>query len=184
MGIASPALSAGPISFEPVGSHFPIFRFEKSVHPENVLVVYVKTSKSCDFIGDKDFVNFYWLMNGSSYKRVNSLIESRIRAHLSLIAATHGSFKMKLTDPDELKSDLKSVEIEVKATAGPGSCEIKTIAHLKSSVPTDIYLDVVRSVTAPTWLPPFHRLVSVTITGRDPVKGQIISKTFSSKSSD
>lgn len=160
-----------------VGPHYPLFRFEKNVRPENVMIVYTKLDSKCQLAKDP-MLGFYWLMKGATYKPVHPVIEQNIRKRLSILSHDAHSLKLSLNDVKELGSELKTVTLNVGTRSSKGICELETIAAVDEA---GILVHAIRSETKRTILPPFHKLVALSITGNDPRTGADVTKTISIK---
>jgi hypothetical protein len=162
----SPA-NAAPKDFPPIGPHYPFLRVEKSENPQNILIAYTKLDpKTCEFVKDPEhkdqaFFDFYWLMDGTRYKRVHPLIVRAIRQRFKWLgqAADHRSFQLEMTDLKELKDAPKRAVLTVAAQP---DCQVTTSMQLGGE---EMRLTRVYSESEHVWWPPFHRLKAVTLTG-------------------
>ena len=98
-----------------IGPHYRVVMFEKNIHPQNRLVVYTKLDRECRVLHDPKkphgpVLDYYWLMDGSRYKRVNSLIKRGIRKRLQVAASPPkslgGDFSVRLNELDAVEHDL------------------------------------------------------------------------------
>ncbi len=183
------ALRAATEDIAPIGKHYPIFIFEKNEHPENILVTYVKLDAQGKLLADpadpaRPLVGFYWLMNRHKYKPVHPLILSGIRERLKFLseAEDRRSFKMRLGDLKELKQDLKSAEISVSVSGSSEHPEVEATVTLGPSDHSQIIqLEKIYSDARKTFLPPFRKIKSVTLTGKAVASGENISRTYSAR---
>jgi hypothetical protein len=122
--------SAGEVATIPeIGAHHPILIVEKNVNPQNLLVVYTKVDANGRFLtddaeGNRPVFDFYWLMDGKNYKRVNGLIKNEIgkRFEWQLSQTNPTShFIVNLNDLKEVDSDIKDPKIDVYAGRGGGA---------------------------------------------------------------
>jgi hypothetical protein len=106
-----------------LGPHRPILTVQKNVNPQNVMVVYTKVDTNGRFVRDsadqgRPVFDFYWLMDGKTYKPVNPMIKAEIRKRLerqwqSGSRATR--FVINVNDLKEVKSDIKDPKVDVCA---------------------------------------------------------------------
>lgn len=123
--------------FEAVGPHYPLFVVKKSYNPENLLSVYTRLDDKCQVIPDttrqgKPTLNFYWLMNGETYKPMNSILESGVRKRL-LVEAQAGNpmgFLVTATDLREVKHDLPSQTLQIKTEKTNKGCFAQAMLKL------------------------------------------------------
>jgi len=127
------ALHAGPAevaSIPEVGAHQPILTVGKNVNPQNKMVVYTRLDANGRFMADpsvrdRPVLDFYWLMDGRSYKPVNALIKKEIRKRFTgewSVKERTESFIVNVSDLKEVKSDIKDPRIEIcvrEASGGP-----------------------------------------------------------------
>jgi hypothetical protein len=174
-----------------VGPHQPVLTFEKNENPQNIMVIYTKVDKNCDFksASDRDgspVFDFYWLMDHKKYKPVNSMIKSGIRERLSLDEAgrsERSTFSVKLNDLKELNADLADPKMTISATKSKGGdCDVA--AQIKLG-PSDhdrlVKLSTIYSEAEKTVLPPFRKVVSVTLIGKDAKSGAEVKRTYKAK---
>lgn len=109
--------SAGPAisSIAEIGPHYKVVTIEKSVHPQNKLVAYTLLDEQCRIRRDpkqpdRPAFDFYWLMDGTRYKRVNPVLKSGIRRRLQIGASPpksrDGSFSVRLKELESVEHDL------------------------------------------------------------------------------
>lgn len=176
-----------------VGPHHPFLVFEKSENPQNILVVYAKLDSKCLFEADPDhrqtpIFDFYWLMEKADYKPVHPMIKNGIRDRIHLDAAASqaqsGGWKsltVQVEDLGELKHDLKDPRITVKAVKTGETCQAKAFMTLgPSDHGRTLELDSIYSEAKKTLLPPFRKVVSVTLRGTDVSTGEKVSRTYNS----
>jgi hypothetical protein len=105
-----------------IGPHQPILTVRKNVNPQNLMVIYTKTDADGRFLGDpnsdRPVLDFYWLMDGKTYKPVNGLIKTEIRKRFaprwsSGGRATH--FVITMKDLKEVNSDISEPKVDVYA---------------------------------------------------------------------
>jgi hypothetical protein len=168
-----------------VGPHLKILTFEKNLNPQNILIVYTRADHACHLLTDPDnphqpVIGFYWLMEHSHYKPVHSLIQNAVRERLVVEPfkdqGPHTSFTLHLNDLKELDSDLPELKAEVSLRSVHGDCEVKTLVKDPALQLLTIY-----SEARTTWLPPFRKVVSITLKGLPPTGGPVVEKTFSAK---
>ena len=168
-----------------VGTHTPLIKIEKNENPQNLMVVYTKLDeKTCAF-AEGPVLDEYWLMDGTKYKKVNSLIKSGIQKRFELDKnefAKGGKFLVHLRDFHELKSDLgDQPTFEVHASKVKDGC--KAVVEMKLG-PSDsgrtIAIDSIYADSSKKILPPFRKLNSLTLIGRDVATGAAVRRTYSS----
>lgn len=183
------ALRAVMTDIPQIGKHYPVFTFEKNENPENVMVIYVKLDPDGKLLPDphhtnRPLIGFYWLMNRSKYKPVHPLILMGIRDRLEFLSQTEDrrSFKLKFSDLKELKQDLRSSEIEVKVAGSNDNLQVEATLTLgPSDQSRELKIDKIYSDTHKTFLPPFRKVDSVTISGKAINDGQTVARTYSAR---
>ena len=185
--------SAAPQTNIPeIGPHEPILTFEKNENPQNVLIVYTQVDKNCHFRGpgkseasaSGPFVDFYWLMDRKKYKPVNPMIKNGIRDRLAIEKSSDDgaqSFTVKIADLADLKTDLKDPRMKIKAARGAkdGDCQVDAMVTLGSADHDRVLkLKTISTVSEKTLLPPFRRVKSVSLEGKDAKTGEVVRKTY------
>jgi len=167
-----------------VGDHTPLIKIEKNENPQNLMIVYTKLNSRCGFISGP-VLDEYWLMDGSRYKKVNPLIKQGIRKRFQLdesAFARDGRFIVRLKDFHELKSDLgPEPSFEVHTNKAAAGCQ--AVVEMKLG-PSDknrtIAIESIYADSSKKLLPPFRKLNSLTLTGKDVVTGESVKRTYSS----
>lgn len=172
-----------------VGDHSRILVFKKNENPQNIMIVYTKLDSHCRIQrqGAQPLFDFYWLMNGRDYKPVHSMIKDGIRERLQLdakrVADPKTSFWVNLNDMKEMNHDLENPRLLVRSSKdSAGRCAVEALITLGASDRkavvrlTDIYAEATK-----TFLPPFRRVVAVTVNGVDVKTGKKISRTYRAK---
>lgn len=124
-----------------IGAHHPILIVEKNVNPKNRMVVYAKSDQSGRFLTDpadrnRPLFDFYWLMDGKTYKPVNRMIKAEIRKRLECQrnASDQGShFTVKVNDLKEVNSDIREPQMDVYATEKDGERKVEAQMNLGPS---------------------------------------------------
>jgi hypothetical protein len=179
-----------------IGPHEPIFTFEKNENPQNIMVVYTELDKDCHFIADKDgqgqpLLDYYWLMDGKSYKPVHPMIKSGMKKRMELEAngkaqskSADGSFLVRINDLKELKTDLKDFSVQVKAERNKSqACDVEALVKLGPSDHERVLrLQTIASKAEKTALPPFRKLESITLIGKDVKTGELVKRTYQGRS--
>jgi hypothetical protein len=105
-----------------IGPHQPILMVRKNVNPQNVMVVYTKMDAGGRFLedrgSDRPVLDFYWLMDGKTYKPVNGLIKAEIRKRFVPRWTSKGlatRFIIAMNDLKEVKSDISEPHVDVSA---------------------------------------------------------------------
>jgi len=172
-----------------VGKHVPLFTFEKNENPENIMIVYTKFDSSCQVVVDPSkqaspILDFYWLMNRTSFKPVHSLIKSGVRDRLQVIPAkSQDSFQIQINDFKELQTDVDEAKLNVVShRSSTGGCEANAFFTLgPQDKNATMKVQTIYSDAAKTMIPPFRKLKSVTLTGVDSKTGQRLTRTYMAK---
>lgn len=183
------AFPAGVISTVPeIGPHTPLILVEKSENPQNKMVVFTKLdSKTCAFTltSGKPVFDEYWLMDGEHFKKVNQLIKNAVTDRFELDRQAfrdRQKFLVHLKDFSELKSDLGSAptfEVTVKKGAS-SDCNASVVMKLgPSDHDRSISIDSIYADSEKSVLPPFRKLKSLTLQGKDVATGETIRRTYS-----
>jgi hypothetical protein len=171
-----------------VGPHHPLFTFEKNENPQNIMVFYTKVDDKCRILTDptshQPLFDSYWLMNKTTYKPVHSMIKSGMQERLQLIPSVNSnSFFVKVNDLKEVETDIPDPRLEI--TAKPvkdQNCAVGSFIKLgPSNKNAKIHLNTLYSETEKTVMPPFRRLISITLSGTDVKTGESISRKYSVK---
>lgn len=185
---ASISQAAPVIERAPIGSHVPLLTLEKNENPQNVLIIYTKLDSTCriEIKDEEPTLSEYWLMDRARYKRVNPLIVRGIEKRIKVVdevPADQHSFQVRLSDFTELEHDLGSDPlITVRSEGQPGHCEAVAILHMGASDQyRSIQIDRVYAKSEKKLLPPFRRLVELTISGADLATGEKFSRSFQQK---
>ena len=178
------------VDLAPIGKHVPIFIVEKSENPQNTLTAYTVLEANCRVAVDhqdatKPILDFYWLMNRTQYKPVHPLIKSGIRDRLELVSTAQRDprmFSIRISDLSELKTDLIAAVVQVKATAKKGGCHVDAYLRLgPSDQSRNLKLTTIYTESSKTIIPPFRKVVSVTLKGVDAQTGAAIERKYSAK---
>lgn len=115
-----------------------LFRMDKNYHSENILIISSHVDENCKFIAkDKDYLDLYWLMNGSDTdrKEIAGAIKSGIQKRVQFegMSSEGNNFKIRMNDLSELKHDLEDTTIDVKSEISGGVCQVKSILKLGPS---------------------------------------------------
>lgn len=164
-----------------VGPHRPILIVAKNVNPQNKMVVYTKVDADGQFAvdpvaKDRPVLDFYWLMDGRTYKPVNPLIKREIRRRISgewNAGRRNEVFTVSVSDLKEVKSDLKDPKIEICAReTGAGKC-VEAQMNLGPS-DGDMRIRLSSIYTVGRAFPP--AVDSVTLEGEEIVDGRLTGK--------
>ncbi len=171
-----------------IGPHYTLVEVDKNENPQNIMMIYTKLDASCSFVLDdqndnQPFFDFYWLMDGTQYKPVNSQIVSAIRDNFVLDpqSVTATSYSVKLNDLSQLDQDIANPQLLVKAVKKPSGCDAASFITLGPSdgsvtiQVTSIYTEAHFSLTNP---PSFQALDAVTLNGTDVRTGKKISHRY------
>ena len=178
------ASQAGAVESE-VGTHEPLFIFEKNENSQNHLVVYSVLNEQCQFESHKDQpkLDFYWLMEGKHFKPTHQLIKYSIRQRLNShwLNETKTAFKIEIDELKELRglSPKSYLLIEAKPEQTQCKIQVKFFESLEDKNP--IFLESIYSHTRRKLLPPFRKLEWISLRGVDPETGKMVSSKFLSR---
>ena len=185
--------SAGPqiTDIAEVGPHYRVVTIEKSVHPQNLLVAYTRLDERCRVVrdpkqGNSPVFDFYWLMDGSRYKRVHPLIKRGIRKRLEVGASPpksrDGSFAVRLNDLTEVEHDLGATPLLwVRAEKTTPGCRVEARITLgPSDKNAVIRLDSIYSEAELSW-PLSARMKSITLKGVDVKSGKPVVRVYKAR---
>jgi hypothetical protein len=165
-----------------VGTHFPVFRYEKSENPQNVMIAYVKLNEKCEIQNDEKYhsgLSVYWLMDGRRYKPVHRWIQQGIRERVDNVVEDHRSFLLRLKNPQVFRDDLDTRDIEVVAKPVKDGCEASAFVDVQTDAgKKKIKLTKIYAESKKTLLPPFRKVLAVSFTGVDPESGNVIERRF------
>lgn len=170
--------------FPKVGPHYPIFTVEKNENPGNILVLFTKLDNNCLLKNEsgKTVFDMYWLMNRSSYKPTHHLIKKGVYERLTLVPSNPQTFYVKVNDLKEVNADLQDPRLIVEVERFKGDCQVKALLTLgPSDKYTKIQLTSIYSEAKKTAMPPFRKLVSVTLKGINLKTGAKVSRTYLAK---
>jgi hypothetical protein len=178
----------GPIVLDPIGKHHPIFKFEKNENPQNILIGYTRLDRSCHFERHSGQASFdiYWLLDGKRFKDPHRLIKKNIHKHFANVAARPSKadesdvFEMRLIESKEMKTSLKDATIRVTASKAQSGCNVETFASFRQpdGEMRTIKLKTIRSETKKTWMPPFRKVLSITLEGESVTDGRLVTQVF------
>ena len=156
-----------------VGVHYRLFTFEKNENPQNVMIVYTRVDEHCHFAltDGKPIVDFYWMMDRRRFKATNPLIKSRVRRQLRVQPVGADEFHLELDEVRELH--VQEPRFVVRATRDALACTVRTTFESEEGA---IAVDSLYSESRKTLLPPFRKLVSVTVNGRDQTQAEVHRK--------
>ena len=145
------AKKAAKFSDKPRGGEKKLFIMEKSYNSQNLLVINTNTDDNCNIVTQNgQLLDFYWLMDGKTRKRVHPLIRSGIDKRVEFVKMDRekNEFKVRMNELKELKHDLKNIELEVSSELIDGECQTKAVlplgpsANFKKMILTRSYCDV------------------------------------------
>jgi hypothetical protein len=169
-----------------VGVHQQILSIEKSRHPQNILVVYTKVDEKCQFIVDssnRPVFDFYWLLNRTSYKPLNSTLKSEIEKRIELradsAAGSSKSFYVSLNDLETINHDIPDPRLKVTSVLQDNKCSTQSLMQLGPSdhnamVRVDSFYGESVGYLRP-------RIISVTLKGVNVETGAAIVRTYKAK---
>jgi hypothetical protein len=176
----------GSEDFPPLGKHYPLFVFEKSENPQNILIPYVKLNSACQFEADaqknQPTFDFYWLMDRKRFKPVHPLIKREIFRRLQFVSESEDRhrFIFKLVEMNDVKQDLNSNDVTVVAKVNEhDGCEVAAELSLG---PSDgnrrIVLEKIYTESRKTLWPPFRKVKAITLKGKVAGTGEEIARTY------
>ena len=124
----------------------------------------------------------YWLMNRSSYKPTHALIKKGVRERLQVVPSNSQAFYVRVNDLKEVNSDLTDPRLIIEADKVNGTCKVRSWLTLgPSNKYAKIQLSSIYSEAVKTVVPPFRKLVSVTLIGVDVNTGAKVSRKYLAK---
>jgi len=167
-----------------VGPHFRILTLEKNENPQNILAIYTKLNGACEIEDDsksRPVLDYYWLMDRQRYKPLNLLIRRGVSRRLSLAPQSNkNSFSLNVNDLRELKTDIANPSITVTSRKTDTGCVAQARMQLgPSDGERTLLLTGIYSESSKTFLPPFRKLLSLTLEGIDAKTGEVVRKTYS-----
>jgi hypothetical protein len=181
-----------------VGEHYPLFLVEKSYHPGNITVVYTKLDPNCHVLPDRAHgsmptLDFYWLMDGTSYKPMAGPLKDGVRKRLQFTDAQWQhvdptSFAVHTDDLSHVQHDIPNPTVQIKAARQGEACVATALMTLgPSNGNATMKLESVSTKTeALTMLkkmeamedPDAIRIYSVPVKGTDVATGTPIERTY------
>lgn len=176
-------------SIRQVGAHHPVLVFKKNENRQNIMVIYTKLTRDCRFQDDaaekRPVFDFYWLMDGRNFKPVHDLIKSGVRDRLAFDVATkmsdgpRSSFWIKINDMKEMNHDIRDPRLLIRSLSVKEKCNAEALITLgPSDRGATIRLVDIDTEARKSILPPFRKLVSVTLNGIEVKTGRKISRKF------
>ena len=166
-------------------------KFEKNENPENILIVYTLLDEACHFKSDPKkstlpVLDFYWLMNGSKYKRTHSLIKYNIRKKLQIdpqfkMTKISDSFPVMLNELSEINKDFKNSKLVVHAKKILEKCTVTATLENNKNDWDGFNIERIFSESKKTFIPPFRKILSIRIDGINPKNENRKSKTYVAK---
>lgn len=166
------------------GQQYTILKFEKNENPENILIVYTELDKNCYLLADSQksdlpVLDFYWLMNGTTFKKTHSLIKASIRRRLYVdpdfrLEKNQNSFPVVLNELATLNDNFKNARLIVKSEKKDNQCRVSAQLDSSNGEWKNYNIIKIYTETKKTFLPPFRKVISIQIEGLD-------SRTASSK---
>lgn len=181
-----PVQAGQAASIAEIGEHQPILTIQKNVHPQNLMIVYTKVDAEGRFSRDPEnpalpILDFYWLMDGKTYKPVNALIKKEIRKRLELQTGSVGSarhFVIDLNDLKEVNSDIKEPKVDVYVNDAVAPREVEAQMTLGPS-DKEMRIKVSSIYTEGRAFPP--AVYSVTLKGEEVANGQPTGRKITRK---
>lgn len=115
-----------------------LFTMKKSYNPENTMVIYAQVDENCDFkpFPGGSYINYYWLMNRKTRKKVHPLIAKGIEQRVEFNTGgttPKRAFKASLNDLNEVDHDLPNTSINVISLKENDHCEAQALIGLGKS---------------------------------------------------
>ena len=178
-------------SIPEIGPHYKVVTVEKNIHPQNKLVAYTRLDEQCRVLRDPKQANapvfdFYWLMDGSRYKRVHALIKRGIRKRLQVWASPpkslDGAFSVRLNELNAVEHDLGATPLLwVRAEKTAGGCAVESRITLgPSDKNAVIRLDTIGSEAELTGLSG-AKVKSIALKGVDVRTGKPVVRVYRAK---
>ena len=197
--LARPAITGHVVTtVGDVGAHYPLFRLEKSHHPENLAIVYTKLDPHCRVLpdpahGGRPTLDFYWLMDATRYKPMAARLKAGIRQRLQ-VTATQGppeaptAFAVRLDALARLTHAVRRPTVQI-TTARHGAAGVATAsltlgpAHGATTLKLEAIVTRTEALTLPKQLramvdPDALQVYAVTVKGTDLATGQPIERTY------
>ncbi len=168
-----------------VGTHYPLFKVEKNIHPENKLVVFTRLKENCELALDESqnpVFDFYWLMNGVSYKPTHSLIKAQIRKRMLLgPEKSKQSFMVMINDLKELKTDLENPQMTITSRKSKKGKECQVGGTMTLGPSDNHQILLVQTIDSKTEGMLRPKILSVTLKGISAATGEALSRTYSGR---
>ncbi len=169
-----------------IGAHYPILTVAKNVNPQNLMVVYTKADANGRFLknpadGNRPVFDFYWLMDGKSYKPVNALIKNEIGKRLECQpapASNESQFSVHVNDLKEVNSDIREPKMDVYSQRSGDTRKIEAQMTLGPS-DGNMRIKLSSIYTEGRAFPP--AVFSVTLQGEEIVDGKLTGKKVTRK---
>ncbi len=178
---AAPAFALEVSASAAIGEHHPILIVNKNVNPENHMVIYTKVDASGRLLrdpsgGDRPVFDFYWFMEGKTYKPVNAMIKQEIRKRLEFQSSPSDQTKhfiINVNDLKEVNSDIKEPKVDVFASERGGVSKVEAQMILGPS-DGNMRIRLSSIYTEGRAFPP--AVYAVTLKGEEIVDGQLTGK--------
>ncbi len=163
-----------------VGTHHSIMSIEKTFNRENILMAYAKVKDNCEIIRDSSqqpLFEFYWLMDGSKFKAVNTPIRNELRKRMLIKGLNKdNTFKVEITALKTFKTDLPDYAMTIVSKSTERGCDVHGEMTLG---PSDGNRTIrIESIFAETKGGLFPRIVSITVKGIELSSGTAVSRTY------
>ncbi len=119
------------------GEHVPLFVFEKTFNPENIIIIYTKVDRNCRIIYDRQkqqpTFGLYWLDDGVRFDPAPQLANQFLsRMPVEDIKDDPYSFYVRLTDLRQLHHDLADERLLIRSEQYGNSCLVGAYMRLKN----------------------------------------------------
>lgn len=190
---ANITFAGGVKVLDQIGSHYEVFRLEKSENPQNVLVIYTRLDDQCRFQLDPEnpimpIFGFYWLMDRTNYKPVHSLIRGGIAERLQVdipanFSEMRSAFTVLVKDLTQVDRTLENAYVKVASRKDGKSCVVKSTFDIEgpNKQSSALTLDKIYAESETTVLPPFRRVIMLKLQGQNEKTGLAEVKIFEQK---
>lgn len=118
------------------GEHVPLFVFKKTIHPQNIVIVYTKMDRNCRIVYDRQTgaptFGLYWLDDGVRYDAAPHLASQLLsRMPVEDVKGDPTSFYVRLNDLGRVNHDLADERLLIKSERHGNTCIAGAYVMLK-----------------------------------------------------
>lgn len=170
-----------------VGQHVRFLIVKKSQNPQNLMAFYSRLAEDCSFLQNPErpghaIFDFYWLMNGTDYKPVHSMIKAEIFKRLQASPSqSPNKFTVAVNDLSRVANDIpqENWKIDVVSAKGSKGCTVKAMMTFGTSVGSPrVHLKEIYSDASANPITRTVKVRSLKLTGVNVKTGQPVSQTF------